>query len=96
MPDADAVADFTVGGKKLQFSGIGYHDKVRQFYSLLFLTELELTFNRTGVIEHSQQELQAGTGATDDWGRTPLSGLMYLPRTARNMLAVTLLKMARS
>lgn len=28
MPDADAVADFTVLGRPLKFTGIGYHDKV--------------------------------------------------------------------
>ncbi|KFY13988.1 hypothetical protein V491_06190 [Pseudogymnoascus sp. VKM F-3775] len=27
MPDADAVADFTVLGRPLKFTGIGYHDK---------------------------------------------------------------------
>ena len=29
MPDADAVANFTIGGRELQFSGVGYHDKAR-------------------------------------------------------------------
>jgi len=28
MPDADAIADFTILGEKLQFTGAGYHDKV--------------------------------------------------------------------
>lgn len=28
MPDADAVADFTVLGRDLKFTGVGYHDKV--------------------------------------------------------------------
>lgn len=27
IPDANATADFTVSGKKLQFDGYGYHDK---------------------------------------------------------------------
>lgn len=28
MPDADAIANFTIGGRVLQFNGVGYHDKV--------------------------------------------------------------------
>jgi hypothetical protein len=28
MPDADAVVNFTIGGRALQFNGVGYHDKV--------------------------------------------------------------------
>lgn len=28
VPDAKATVDFEVGGKKLAFSGTGYHDKV--------------------------------------------------------------------
>jgi hypothetical protein len=28
MPDANAIADFTILGEKLQFNGVGYHDKV--------------------------------------------------------------------
>ena len=28
MPDADAIADFTILGKELKFTGAGYHDKV--------------------------------------------------------------------
>lgn len=29
LPDADAVVDLNVNGTKVQFSGLGYHDKVR-------------------------------------------------------------------
>ena len=29
IPDADAVANFTILGRPLQFKGPGYHDKVR-------------------------------------------------------------------
>lgn len=29
IPDADAVANFTINGRALQFKGPGYHDKVR-------------------------------------------------------------------
>jgi hypothetical protein len=30
VPDADAVVDLTINGRKLSFSGVGYHDKVRK------------------------------------------------------------------
>ena len=29
VPDAKAKVHFDIGGQKLQFSGVGYHDKVR-------------------------------------------------------------------
>jgi hypothetical protein len=32
IPDADAVANFTVLSRPLQFKGPGYHDKVRKFH----------------------------------------------------------------
>jgi hypothetical protein len=28
VPDADAIADFKIGGSRLAFRGVGYHDKV--------------------------------------------------------------------
>ena len=30
VPDAKATVNFEVAGKKLAFSGVGYHDKVRR------------------------------------------------------------------
>ena len=30
VPDANAIVDFEVAGKKLAFSGVGYHDKVKR------------------------------------------------------------------
>jgi hypothetical protein len=34
VPDANAVADFTVGGVPLKFEGPGYHDKVSDFFKI--------------------------------------------------------------
>lgn len=36
VPDANAVANFTIGGEKLQLTGVGYHDKVGIFHPINF------------------------------------------------------------
>lgn len=45
MPDADAVADFTVLGRPLKFTGIGYHDKVGYSASSASLTYTDIYQN---------------------------------------------------
>ena len=42
MPDADAVANFTVDGRALQFTGVGYHDKVRLPSQFIFGSQKDL------------------------------------------------------
>jgi hypothetical protein len=34
IPDANAVANFAIGGASLEFTGVGYHDKVSTFQYL--------------------------------------------------------------
>jgi hypothetical protein len=63
MPDANAIADFTILGEKLQFNGVGYHDKVTPSTIYDHLKIWNWPFDRTGVMKALPRLWQAGIGA---------------------------------
>lgn len=61
VPDAKAAVDFEIAGTKLAFEGVGYHDKVRIWWSLYDLSLIDVS-KRIGAPCRSFLRCAAGTG----------------------------------
>ena len=64
VPDAKATVNFEVGGKKLAFSGVGYHDKVQHMNHSIMNRNSTNHPGRIGDHCLSLKKFRAGTGAT--------------------------------
>ncbi len=59
VPDGVADVDLALGGTKIAFRGVGYHDKV---FDCSGMTHCIADLSRTGAINCSPKMLQVGTG----------------------------------
>lgn len=81
VPDAQANVQLIVNGRPLNFTGIGYHDKV-SFPADLISVNLANS-RRTGATRTSSQASDPGTGATAAWAPTASSGSTSSPPNER-------------
>jgi hypothetical protein len=77
LPDAEASVDVLVGGERVRFTGVGYHDKVC-FTLLLRVGCKRATANgrRTGQMDRFRRRCGRGTGVGAGWVRTLSFGLI--------------------